>query len=110
MTSRALGHEYLGDMFTGGATTNLLGGHIFHFNLSKNRKRIAVDDARLKDGVADNLAKYDVTESESLVFGRNFEVGDRHSDGSQRQALRGVAEKRCDLRDLQTALSRVTRQ
>jgi hypothetical protein len=75
MSSGALGGQYFGDMFTGGATTNLLGGHLFHFNLSKNRKRIAVDDVRLNDRVADNTAKYDVTESESLVFGSNFGIG-----------------------------------
>ena len=75
MSSSALGDKYRGDMFTGGATLNLLGGHIFHFDLSKNRKRIKVNDARLDDRVADNNAKYDVTESESLVFGSNFGVG-----------------------------------
>ena len=31
-------------------------------------------DPRLDDGVADNLDKYDVTESESLLFGQDFGV------------------------------------
>lgn len=75
MSGRALGNEYRGDMFTGAARTTLLGGQLFHFNLSKNRRRIAVDDPRLRDRVADNTAKFDVTESESLVFGTNFGVG-----------------------------------
>jgi glucose/arabinose dehydrogenase len=75
MSSRALGDEYRGDMFTGAARTTLLGGQLFHFNLSKNRKRIAVSDPRLKDRVADNIAKFDITESESLLFGRNFGIG-----------------------------------
>jgi hypothetical protein len=33
-----------------------------------------VDDPRLEDRVADNLAKHDITESESLLFGRNFGI------------------------------------
>ena len=75
MSSRALGDQYRGDMFTGAARPTLLGGQIFHFNLSKNRKRIVVDDPRLEDRVADNIAKFDITESESLLFGTNFGVG-----------------------------------
>ena len=30
--------------------------------------------SRLRDGVADNLRKYDLTESETLLFGSNFGV------------------------------------
>ena len=37
--------------------------------------RSAVDDPRLEDRVADNLAKNEITESETLLFGRNFGVG-----------------------------------
>jgi hypothetical protein len=33
---------------------------------------IAVDDPRLEDRVADNEAKHEITESESLLIGRNF--------------------------------------
>jgi hypothetical protein len=33
-----------------------------------------VDDNRLDDLVADNLHKWELTESESLLFGRNFGV------------------------------------
>ena len=58
-----------------GDAANTLGGHLFHFDLTKNRRSIDVDDPRLKDRVADNLAKNDITESESLVFGTNFGVG-----------------------------------
>ena len=32
------------------------------------------DDKRLQDRVADNLGKYEITESESLLFGENFGV------------------------------------
>jgi glucose/arabinose dehydrogenase len=74
MSSRALGPQYRGDMFTGAARPTLEGGQLFHFNLTGNRRKIAVDDPRLRDRLADNLAKFDITESESLLFGRNFGV------------------------------------
>jgi glucose/arabinose dehydrogenase len=70
----ALGPKYDGDLFVGAATPSTRGGHIFHFNLTGNRTKIAVDDPRLEDRVADNVAKNDLTESESLLFGENFGV------------------------------------
>jgi glucose/arabinose dehydrogenase len=75
LDSRALGPQYNGDLFLGAARPTLLGGHLFRFNLTGNRRKIAVDDPRLEDRVADNLAKFDITESETLLFGRNFGVG-----------------------------------
>jgi aldose sugar dehydrogenase len=75
LASRALGPQYRGDLFAGAATPLTEGGHLFRFNLTGNRKRIAVDDPRLEDRVADNLAKNDITESESLLFGSGFGVG-----------------------------------
>ncbi len=33
-----------------------------------------MDDPRLADRVADNIAKHDITESESLLLGRNFGI------------------------------------
>jgi glucose/arabinose dehydrogenase len=74
MTSRALGPQYRGDLFVGAATPNLAGGYLFHFNLTGNQRQIGVDDPRLVDRVADNLAKHDGTESESLLIGQNFGV------------------------------------
>lgn len=70
----ALGPQYNGDLFVGGARDFLEGGHLFHFKLTGNRRRIAVDDPALEDRVADNLHKWDITESESLLFGRNFGI------------------------------------
>lgn len=69
---RGLGPQYEGDLFMGGARPFLEGGHLFHFNLTGNRRKIGVDDPRLEDRVADNLCKFDITESESLLIGRNF--------------------------------------
>jgi glucose/arabinose dehydrogenase len=71
---RALGPQFEGDLFVGGARTFLEEGHLFHFNLTGNRRKIAVDDPRLEDRVADNNHKFDITESESLLIGRNFGI------------------------------------
>jgi aldose sugar dehydrogenase len=73
--SRALGPQYSGDLFVAAARPFLEGGHIFRLNLTGNRRKIGVDDPRLEDRVADNLHKWEITESESLLFGRNFGVG-----------------------------------
>ncbi len=75
MSSQALGAQYQGDLFTGAARTFLEGGQLFHFNLTGNRRKIAVDDPRLEDRVADNNNKFDITESETLLFGTNFGIG-----------------------------------
>jgi hypothetical protein len=48
---------------------------MFRFNLTGNRRKIGVDDPRLEDRVADNLAKFEITESEWLLFGTDFGVG-----------------------------------
>jgi aldose sugar dehydrogenase len=71
---RGLGSQFEGDLFMGAATPLLEGGYLFHFNLTGNRSKVAVDDPRLQDRVADNLAKHEITESESLLIGRNFGV------------------------------------
>jgi glucose/arabinose dehydrogenase len=74
INGRGLGPNFEGDMFMGAGTPNLEGGYLFHFNLTGNRRKIGVDDPRLEDRVADNLAKHEITESESLLIGRNFGV------------------------------------
>ena len=74
LRGRALGPQFEDDLFMGAATPNLVGGYLFHFNLTGNRRSIGVDDPRLTDRVADNLAKHEITESESLLIGRDFGV------------------------------------
>jgi glucose/arabinose dehydrogenase len=84
MDGGALGSQYDGDLIMGAARPFLEGGFLWRFNLTGNRQKIAVDDPRLQDRVADNLAKPSATdpaanaqsivESESLLFGRNFGV------------------------------------
>ncbi len=72
---RGLGPQFAGDLFVGAATPLTVGGYLFRFDLTGNRRNIAVDDPRLEDRVADNTAKHDITESESLLIGRDFGVG-----------------------------------
>lgn len=74
VSGRALGPQYNGDLIVGASTPVLEGGYLFRFNLTGNRVKIGVDDPRLEDRVADNTRKFDITESESLLFGRNFGV------------------------------------
>jgi glucose/arabinose dehydrogenase len=73
-SSRALGPQFFGDLFVGFSVPEPLGGPLFHFNLTGNRRRVAVDDPRLEDRVADNVTFHDMTESESLLIGRDFGV------------------------------------
>src|SRR5690349_7438318 len=75
MKGRALGPQYDGDLFVCAARNTMAGGYLFHLQLTGNRQKIGVDDPRLNDRVADNTAKFDITESESLLIGRDFGVG-----------------------------------
>ena len=70
-----LGKGYRGDLFMAGARDLLMGGHLFRIELTGDRRSVAASDPRLADGVADNVNKWEITESESLLFGRNFGVG-----------------------------------
>ena len=69
-----LGEGYAGDLFVGSARAALLGGNLFRLPISADRRAVAPTDPRLDDRVADNAFKFDLTESESLVFGRDFGV------------------------------------
>jgi aldose sugar dehydrogenase len=72
--SHELGWQFFGDLFVGFSVPEPLGGPLFHFDLKWNRKELDLDDRRLKDGVADNITFHDLTESESLLIGRDFGV------------------------------------
>jgi aldose sugar dehydrogenase len=72
LSQRELGKKYRGDLFVGSA--NVRGSNIFRLPVDRNRKQIDPDDRRLRDRVADNIRKYDLTESESLLFGTGFGV------------------------------------
>jgi uncharacterized repeat protein (TIGR01451 family) len=70
-----LGPQYNGDLFVGAARTFLSGGYLFDFKLTADRSDLDLRaDARLADRVADNTDKFDITESESLLIGRDFGI------------------------------------
>jgi glucose/arabinose dehydrogenase len=71
---QGLGPEYEGDLLVGAARDVLLGGQLWRLQLSNDRRNLVFSDARLADRVADNLDKFDLTESESLLFGTGFGV------------------------------------
>jgi aldose sugar dehydrogenase len=75
ISSRNLGPQYQGDIIVGAARNFLQGGTLFRFNVTGNRQKIAVSDPRLSDRVADNTNKFEITESESLLFGTGFGIG-----------------------------------
>lgn len=72
---RGLGRRFDGDLFMASARPALEGGHLFRIKLTESRRSIDPDDPRLRDRVADNRHKFEITESESLLIGRNFGVG-----------------------------------
>jgi glucose/arabinose dehydrogenase len=75
LTSRALGPQYRNDMFVGAARTFLAEGFLWRIEITGNGRKVAVEDPRLEDLVADNNHKFDITESESLLFGQGFGLG-----------------------------------
>jgi hypothetical protein len=72
--SEALGSEFQGDLFVGAAQAQTAGGYLFRFKLTADRKRIVVNGLGLEDRIADNSAKNDITESESLLVGQDFGI------------------------------------
>jgi len=75
LRGNALGADYANDLFVGASRPTLLDGYLLRLDLSADRQSIASSDARLADRVADNTAKFDIGESESLRFGAGFGVG-----------------------------------
>ncbi|HEX6718921.1 MAG TPA: PQQ-dependent sugar dehydrogenase [Pyrinomonadaceae bacterium] len=71
---RGLGPQFEGDLFVGASRTTLLNGYLFRFKLTADRQHFSFSDPRLADRVADNADKFDQTESESLLAGRDFGI------------------------------------
>jgi glucose/arabinose dehydrogenase len=72
--SANIGSEFEGDLFVGLSVPQPLGGALYRFNLSGDRKTLAFTDAALADGVADNATFNDLGEQQSLLVGRDFGV------------------------------------
>ncbi|HTH39136.1 MAG TPA: hypothetical protein VL572_14265 [Pyrinomonadaceae bacterium] len=100
MSGKGIGPQYEGDLFVGASRPTLEGGYLFHFNLTGNRNQIAVDNHDLQDRVADNLAKFDITESEELLIGRNFGVGTDIQTGPNGNLYVVSLSNRSGLRDI----------
>ncbi|HKG78128.1 MAG TPA: PQQ-dependent sugar dehydrogenase, partial [Pyrinomonadaceae bacterium] len=71
---RGLGAQFEGDLFVGASRTTLLNGFLFRFKLTSDRQHFSFSDPRLADRVADNIDKFDQTESESLLIGKDFGI------------------------------------
>ena len=71
---QGLGAQFEGDLFVGASRTTLLNGFLFRFKLTADRQHFSFTDPRLTDRVADNTDKFDQTESESLLIGRDFGI------------------------------------
>src|SRR5258705_10782941 len=74
LQGRGLGPQFEGDLFVGASRTTLLNGFLFRFKLTPDRQHFSFSDPLLADRVADNVDKFDQTESESLLIGRDFAV------------------------------------
>ena len=74
VNGNGLGTQFNGDLFVGASRTTLHGGYLFRFKLASDRLSLATTDSRLQDKVADNLDKFDITESESILIGKNFGI------------------------------------
>ncbi len=71
---KGLGAQFEGDLLVGASRTTLLNGFLFRFRFTPDRQHFAFSDQRLADRVADNVDKFDQTESESLVIGKDFGI------------------------------------
>jgi glucose/arabinose dehydrogenase len=73
---KALGAENEGTLWIGSSRSfqqvGGTGGSLYRLRLSRDRKKVDVADPRLAERVADNLAKFEGTESESLLIGSGF--------------------------------------
>jgi glucose/arabinose dehydrogenase len=71
---RGIGPQFEGDMLVGAGRTFLAGGYLFRFKLTADRLHFSFSDSRLLDLVADNTDKFDITESETLLIGKDFGI------------------------------------
>jgi glucose/arabinose dehydrogenase len=72
LEGNGLGGRYKGNLFVGFSTLDTFNGALFTFEVGNDKLKLR--DPRLRDKVADNLTFHDMTESESLLFGKNFGI------------------------------------
>jgi hypothetical protein len=71
--------DELGDNFEGDIFANLVGpptgpGYLIRLPVNENSGRLAFAEAGLQDRVADNNAKFDLTESQALIIGEGYGI------------------------------------
>ena len=74
VNTRSYGQALFGDLLVGFSLPEPLGGPLFRLPVSGDRRGFRFGDPRLADLVADNLEPLEMTESESLLVGRDFGV------------------------------------
>lgn len=74
VNTASLGKGYENSMLVSASRTTMLQGYLMKLDLNSARNGFIFSDPRLADGVADNLDKFEPTESESLLLGSNFGV------------------------------------
>jgi glucose/arabinose dehydrogenase len=72
----ALGAENDGTLWIGSSRSfqqvGGTGGSLYRLRLTQNRRKVDVSDPKIADRVVDNLAKFEGTQSESLIVGTGF--------------------------------------
>jgi glucose/arabinose dehydrogenase len=68
------GNRAIGDLVVGFSVPVAFGGALVRFELTPGRAAISPASPALADGVDDNAAKHEMTESSALVIGRDFGV------------------------------------
>ncbi len=71
---RSLGQQLRGDLIIGAARDDIGGGYLFRFRPAGGSGKLVLGSAGRGDGVADNMDKFDLTESDGLLFGENFGI------------------------------------
>src|SRR5262249_17896076 len=73
----ALGPEYNGNLFSGGATANTNGGHLFRYRMNLERTAFTFNSPLLQDKVDDNNAKnnpFETNDEPGFLFGTDFGI------------------------------------
>ena len=91
LDGRALGPQYEGDLFMGFSTCRPEAGTLFRFDLTGNRARSARGRPAAGGSGRRQRHKYDVTESESLLFSFGFGVVTDIQTWPERQPVRRLA-------------------
>jgi glucose/arabinose dehydrogenase len=74
VNGNGLGEAQDGTLWVGSADLMPDDGVLFRFRLTGNRRKIATDDPRLEDRVADNLTFHELSECESILAGDGFGI------------------------------------